>query len=266
MRILALIALFSLALASTAMAQPTIDEGGEAAMLSAINELRAQNQLPPLARSSALDAVARAHAVDMAGRNELGHVSPTTGTPADRVQSAGLNAGYLAENVAVHRDSAQAQSILEASSGHRANMLHPNVTQIGIGAIRSGADTYVTQLFTDGASASAPAQTPNPPAPDTPAATPAPSAPVLIPPFVPEAQAANPPADPESTTDCPPAEGSATAQPETNPAPPTTTPVPTPNTTPRVTLRGLADAARSFLRALSVAPATTPPAPTPVAP
>jgi hypothetical protein len=132
-------------MAPTAFAQD--DDAGESAMLARINELRAAQGLSPLARDGQLDQAARRHSHDMADHQQLMHVSDTTGTPADRVHAAGLAIDEIAENVAMHSDTAQAEATLEASPPHLANMMNPRFTHVGIAAILHGDGVYVTQVF-----------------------------------------------------------------------------------------------------------------------
>lgn len=137
--------LFSAASASTAYAQD--DTAGEEAMLARINELRAAQGLSALVRDSHLDQAARGHSHDMADHQQLMHVSDTSGTPTDRVHAAGLAIDEIAENVAMHSDTAQAEATLEASPPHLANMLNPRFTSVGLAAILHSDGTYVTQVF-----------------------------------------------------------------------------------------------------------------------
>lgn len=131
--------------ASPAFAQD--DASGEVAMLARINELRAAQGLSPLVRDGQLDQAARAHSHEMADQQQLTHVSTTSGTPADRVHATGLSIDEIAENVAMHSDTAQAEATLEASPPHLANMLNPRFTSVGLAAILHADGTYVTQVF-----------------------------------------------------------------------------------------------------------------------
>ena len=141
-------ALLALLLLSAPMVSAqSVDPSGEAVMLQRINELRAAQQLAPLARSAELDAVARAHSTEMAQAGTLTHISPTTGSPEDRVQRAGLAPASVAENVASNRDAAMAQEALAASTPHRNNMLSPSATHVGIGVVPGEQGVFATQVF-----------------------------------------------------------------------------------------------------------------------
>ncbi len=174
----------------TALAQD--DSSGEDAMLARINELRAAQGVPPLARDGHLDSAARAHSHDMADHQQLMHVSETSGTPVDRVHAAGLAIDEIAENVSMHSDTAQAEATLEASPPHLANMLNPRFTHVGLAAILHGDGTYVTQVFGRIEEPSAPAPEAStavvpalpPPSVSTPAPTPSTTATVTVAPPV----------------------------------------------------------------------------------
>ncbi|MCB9593576.1 MAG: hypothetical protein H6719_12650 [Sandaracinaceae bacterium] len=128
-------------------AAQSFDSSGEQEMLARINSMREAQHLPPLTRNDALDAAARAHSADMATQQALTHVSDTSGTPADRVRAAGLNATSVAENVALHRTTIEAQEALVGSEAHRSNMLSGSVTHIGLAALPTERGVYVTQVF-----------------------------------------------------------------------------------------------------------------------
>lgn len=179
-RLLSLGLLSGLLVANAALAQD-VDAEGEASMLARINALRAEQELAPLARDAELDAVARAHSAEMAQTGALAHVSATTGTPQDRVQNAGIPATTIAENVAMHRTTDAAHDALLASASHRANLLEPSLTHVGIAAVRTAQGVYVTQLL-----AQLPSAAPEAPAPvEAPAPAEAPSDLFgIIPPFV----------------------------------------------------------------------------------
>ena len=71
--------------------------------------------------------------------NQLMHVSETTGTPTNRVHEAGVPIDKaIAENIAMHHDTAQAEATLEASAPHLANILNPRFTHVGLASILDG--------------------------------------------------------------------------------------------------------------------------------
>jgi uncharacterized protein YkwD len=125
---------------------------GEARMLALVNRDRVAAGLAPLAADPALAAVARAHSQEMKRTGIVGHVSPTPGDASDRAARAGIHTGLLLENIARAYGLAEAETGLMNSPGHRANLMNPSVTHVGIG-IETGAEVggrrelLVTQMF-----------------------------------------------------------------------------------------------------------------------
>jgi uncharacterized protein YkwD len=126
-------------------------EAAEALALRLLNADRARFGLPILERDPRLDAVARAHSVDMRDGGFFAHVSPRTGGPGDRLQAAGYKAIGSAENIALESSIHAAESDLLASLGHRANILSRAVTHVGIGiakgSLEGRTEWFLTQLF-----------------------------------------------------------------------------------------------------------------------
>ncbi len=135
---------FCLALAPS-LAWGQSDE--RAAMRAWINADRAAEGRPALGADRRLDAVAEAHAQDMADHHFFSHTSPTTGAPADRATAAGISFRMLAENIALNQSVRAAHEALMRSPGHRANLLHGGLRRVGIGLARGPDGIYVTQLF-----------------------------------------------------------------------------------------------------------------------
>ncbi len=110
----------------------------EARMLALVNQARAQSGLAPLAGDHELVRLARLKARDMIERGYFGHQSPTYGSPFDMLRSAGISYRYAGENLAGAPDVETAHNNLMASPGHRANILNPNYTRVGIGVVEGG--------------------------------------------------------------------------------------------------------------------------------
>ena len=121
----------------------------EAALFGLLNAARAQERLQPLAALAGLTAAARAHSQDMAEHRFVAHNSPSLGTTSERLQRAGLRSGLVLENVARGYGPREIFDGLMASPGHRANILNPGVTHVGIGVVRdpTGNGLLVTQDF-----------------------------------------------------------------------------------------------------------------------
>jgi uncharacterized protein YkwD/stress response protein SCP2 len=113
------------------------------------NAERAGAGLPPLAVDALLAAAAQAHSTDMVARAFYSHTSPDGSQPWDRAAAAGSRRRTIGENIACgQRSAAEVVEGWMNSPGHRANILKPDFTHIGIGFAGGGqSGTYWTQLF-----------------------------------------------------------------------------------------------------------------------
>ncbi|MDO0930654.1 CAP domain-containing protein [Streptomyces sp. DG2A-72] len=113
------------------------------------NRERAGAGLPPLAVDPVLTAAAQAHSADMIARAFYSHTSPDGSQPWDRAAAAGSTRRSIGENIACgQRSPAEVVEGWMNSPGHRANILKPTFTHIGVGFAGGGAaGTYWTQLF-----------------------------------------------------------------------------------------------------------------------
>ncbi|WP_406437885.1 CAP domain-containing protein [Streptomyces sp. NBC_01613] len=113
------------------------------------NRERARAGLPPLAADALLTTAAQAHSADMVARAFYSHTSPEGSQPWDRAAAAGARRRSIGENIACgQRSPAEVVDGWMNSPGHRANILKPDFTHIGIGLAGGGpAGTYWTQLF-----------------------------------------------------------------------------------------------------------------------
>jgi uncharacterized protein YkwD len=118
-------------------AQPISTAAFEARMLELLNAARAQAGLKALVADPQLRAVALAHAQDMVRAHFFGHVSPTTGSTADRLARAGIEVTTSGENLSQASTPDESHAGLMESPGHRANMLGPRFTHVGIGVART---------------------------------------------------------------------------------------------------------------------------------
>ena len=103
------------------------------------NKERANQGLPALAMDQPLMAAAREKSQDMKDHNYFSHTSPTFGSPFDRLKALGISYKSAGENIAKGQTSAA--QVVEAwmnSEGHRANILNPEFTHIGVGYVKSG--------------------------------------------------------------------------------------------------------------------------------
>jgi uncharacterized protein YkwD len=115
------------------------------------NAERANTGLPALRTSSRLMEAAQLHADQMARLGRLEHVlsGGRYPKPEDRLAAADYQWSSYAENIAMGQTSAA--GVMDSwmrSSGHRANILSPNNTEIGIGFARdSRGRPYYVQVF-----------------------------------------------------------------------------------------------------------------------
>ena len=121
----------------------------EEEVIRLVNEERKKAGLSPLTKNWEVSRVARIKSQDMIENNYFAHNSPVYGTPFQMLKSFGISYRYAGENIAKGQTSSQA--VMNAwmnSSGHKANILNKNYTQIGVGLAKSQNGTYYwTQMF-----------------------------------------------------------------------------------------------------------------------
>jgi uncharacterized membrane protein required for colicin V production len=112
-----------------------------------LNRSRIEAGLNPLAWSQALADVGEAYAKEMYEGGYFSHDSPTSGTVVDRVEAAGIPYRIIGENLALAATSASVHEGLMASPLHRENMLRPEFTKVGIGAVDGPLGLMVVEVF-----------------------------------------------------------------------------------------------------------------------
>ena len=91
-----------------------------------------------------LHAAALGHSVDMAENDYFSHTSRDGSSMVDRIERQGYNWRSVAENIAAgYRTPASVVDGWMNSSGHRANIMNCDLTEIGVGFH----DYYWTQNF-----------------------------------------------------------------------------------------------------------------------
>lgn len=127
-----------------------IDPEAETRLLQLVNAERERVGLAPLAPDPALTTAARAHARDMLAQGYFAHLSPDGKTPADRARAAGARLQLAGENLALAPTVDLAHRGLMDSPGHRANILSPQFSRVGIGVADGGLHGKLfTQEFAD---------------------------------------------------------------------------------------------------------------------
>ena len=106
-------------------------------LLALTNQDRIRHGLPPFTVNSQLIVLAQERAAAMANDGYYAEDSPVYGWPFQMEQKAGIRAVWMgAENIDQASSPAMANAALMSSLPHRANILDPRETQIGIGIAR----------------------------------------------------------------------------------------------------------------------------------
>lgn len=115
-------------------------------LLSLVNAERAANGLSALTLSESLCQYAAVKAQDLHNENYFSHTSPTYGSPFDMMKSFGISYRSAGENIAMgYSTPASVMAAWMRSSGHRANILSPEFTTLGVGYVEDGG--YWVQWF-----------------------------------------------------------------------------------------------------------------------
>lgn len=128
------------------------DESAEARIIAAINAARADAGLKPLQVAPRLIQAARSHSRDMAVNNFTGHTGSDGSDFVTRLERVCVRWRMAAENVGW--GSPDTYAMMKAwmdSPPHRANILNPDLTEVGVGyASQPGSDytDYWTIDFT----------------------------------------------------------------------------------------------------------------------
>ena len=119
------------------------------AVLNLVNQERAKQGLKPLTLSDKLTSIANTKAADMRDKNYFSHTSPTYGSPFDMLHEFGVSYSSAGENIAAgQKTPEQVMNDWMNSSGHRANILNKNYTELGVGYVTGGSyGTEWVQLF-----------------------------------------------------------------------------------------------------------------------
>jgi len=123
----------------------------EKKVVELVNIERQKAGLQALTLDSEISNVARTKAKDMAVNNYFAHQSPTYGSAGDMLTKFGIRWSAWGENLASGQKNSE--SVVAAwmnSEGHRANIMSPDFSRIGVGyVINSSGTPYWTQVFAD---------------------------------------------------------------------------------------------------------------------
>ncbi|MCX7710548.1 MAG: SafA/ExsA family spore coat assembly protein [Clostridia bacterium] len=114
-----------------------------------VNAERSKNGLPPMKANWELSRVARYKSQDMLNKGYFSHTSPTYGSPFKMMETFGIRFSAAGENIAMGQRTAQeVMTGWMNSPGHRANILNPSYTEIGVGLAKNAQGrNYWTQMF-----------------------------------------------------------------------------------------------------------------------
>ena len=121
-------------------------------IIAITNTERAQNQVSTLVEDVALGRAAQAKAEDMANKGYFAHVGPGGVEPWSWIMGVGYDYKYAGENLAVQFvDSSEVVDAWMESPTHRANIVKPAYTAVGVGVAHGLYEgqraTYVVQYF-----------------------------------------------------------------------------------------------------------------------
>lgn len=118
-------------------------------VLKLVNKERNAAGLDSLKIDKDVNFVAQLKAADMIYNGYFDHISPTYGDPFEMLKSFGIQFMTAGENIAAgQRTPQQVMDSWMNSPGHRANILEPSFTHIGIGCISDAWGTpYWVQMF-----------------------------------------------------------------------------------------------------------------------
>jgi uncharacterized YkwD family protein/spore coat assembly protein SafA len=113
------------------------------------NVQRSNKGLQVLKNNWQLSRVARYKSQDMVNKGYFSHTSPTYGSPFNMMENFGIRFSAAGENIA--KGQRTPQEVVNAwmnSSGHRANILSPSYSEIGVGLAKdkNGVSCW-TQMF-----------------------------------------------------------------------------------------------------------------------
>lgn len=132
-------------------AQMTGGERGDAiAVFQQVNQIRAAHGLQPVIWDEEAADLAYDHAVDMRRRGFYAHTNPDGLSPRDRAVQRGLVMDWFGgENIARNNDSpGDAMNAWMNSPGHRAAILMPDFTHLGVGVhAGKGGPWWVQEFF-----------------------------------------------------------------------------------------------------------------------
>ncbi|MEW6240735.1 MAG: CAP domain-containing protein [Chloroflexota bacterium] len=121
-------------------------------MAALVNSARAEAGLPALTVNAQLAAAAQGHAVDMACHSMISHTGSDGSTVHSRIVAAGYSPSYSEEIIYAGGGPEAAFQWWMNDAPHRAAILNPNVTEMGIGYASAASSLYGDYFTVDFAS------------------------------------------------------------------------------------------------------------------
>ncbi|MBK4738869.1 CAP domain-containing protein [Noviherbaspirillum sp. DKR-6] len=128
-------------------------------MMNRINAARASGRTcgttwygpaPALSWNAVLFNAAAAHSTDMAANNYFSHTGLNGSDPGQRITGAGYAWSAYGENIAAGQTSVQ--SVVDGwlnSPGHCANLMNPQLVDVGVSCVSSNTSNYPTYWTMD---------------------------------------------------------------------------------------------------------------------
>jgi len=119
----------------------------EQALFDNANRERSKEDLPPLKWNTLLASAARQHAEIMAQHSAISHQFPGEPALVQRIAAVGARFSTVAENVAAGQDTDDIHYGWMHSPGHRANILDPKLTALGVAVVEARGRLFAVQDF-----------------------------------------------------------------------------------------------------------------------
>ena len=146
-RISLIFAAISLLVPAAMYARPPRNASPEGQLFDSVNRERASQGLSILRWDDELASAARDHASQMALHNLMSHQLPGEPELIARANAAGVRFNVIAENVAIGPDASTIHAAWMRSPGHRANILRPELSAVGIAVIPGSSGLFAVQDF-----------------------------------------------------------------------------------------------------------------------
>jgi uncharacterized protein YkwD len=123
-------------------------------LLAGANRARQAAGAGPLAEDPLLDAVALERSQELAASRRVGHRAAVGETVFELLQRRGVSFSSAAENVAwsagpAERAADDALQSFLASPAHRANLLNPRFSAVGVGLVSLDDETYLALVLVE---------------------------------------------------------------------------------------------------------------------